>query len=119
MPRIGSVDFDIIRGTVPEPRQVLETWTRLGFDGIGARKTGKRTGTFQLVGIKYLSLGGLASFKKSIANNAEEIISIRDDFANSADGCLILNVSQVRAKQVEHRGFKKIRVEVTITLTRS
>lgn len=51
---IDGYQFEDLQGNVPKRGQELDIFIRPGIDGVGARKTGKRTGPIQLISHRYL-----------------------------------------------------------------
>ena len=52
--RIGPHTFEDLQGNLIKRGEKLEIFSRPGIDGVGARKTGKRTGPFTVTSVHYV-----------------------------------------------------------------
>ena len=98
---ISSYTFDDLRGNVPKRGQELQIFIRPGIDGVGARKTGSRTGPVQLVSVHYVldwaaAESALIAYKTLVGAEPVTIVQHDVDYGTY----LVAGVEQVEAAAV-------------------
>lgn len=99
--KIDTLFFDDLRGNIPLREQQLETFTRPGIDGVGFRKTGKRSQPTTLRTTHYVAdwdaaKDAITAYQALVDTDPVTIIQHSTDWGTFK----VMSVKQVEAKAV-------------------
>lgn len=99
--KIDTLFFDDLRGNIPLREQQLETFTRPGIDGVGFRKTGKRSRPATMRTTHYVAdwaaaESAITAYQALV--DVDPVVIIQH--SNSWGTFKIMSVKQVEAKAV-------------------
>lgn len=117
---VGGVSIDILRGTVPELKDLVEIWKRPGLDGVGARNIGTGGGGFSMVGIYFASSAADAESKlNALGDKQGTVVSIEDAQGTTHANCLLVGLGRHNMNKVIQAGGEKVLLTVPMSFQRT
>jgi hypothetical protein len=103
MATIGAVSFDTLHGNAVKEAEIVEQWSRMGTDGSGARKVGKRSRPLPWTGTKWSDSAAAAdTHVETCQALAGTVVTITDEWGIERTNCLIVSADPLQNDRGDH-----------------